>query len=86
MPYQKEFFRKDGSRVPVMLVCAFIPDQPGDWMGYALDLSPSVVKSTGAIAATGLFPGAREACTDFITSFRIQRADPNGKSETCLPL
>lgn len=40
VPYQKEFFRKDGSRVPVLLVCAFIPDRPNDWMGYAVDLSP----------------------------------------------
>ena len=39
VPYQKEFFRKDGSRVPVLLVCAFIPDQPDHWMGYAVDLS-----------------------------------------------
>ena len=39
-PYQKEFFRKDGSRVPVLLVCAFIPDTPGKWMGYVVDLSP----------------------------------------------
>ena len=40
VPYQKEFFRKDGSRVPVLLVCAFIPDTPGKWMGYVVDLSP----------------------------------------------
>lgn len=40
VPYQKEFFRKDGSRVPVLLVCAFIPDQPDRWMGYVVDLSP----------------------------------------------
>ena len=40
VPYQKEFFRKDGTRVPVLLVCAFIPDTPGKWMGYVVDLSP----------------------------------------------
>ncbi len=40
-PYQKEFIRKDGSRVPVLLVCAFIPDTPGAWMGYCVDLSPA---------------------------------------------
>ena len=38
-PYQKEFIRKDRSRVGVMLVCAFIPDSPGDWMGYVVDLT-----------------------------------------------
>ena len=41
VPYQKEFIRKDGSRVPVLLVCAFIPDTPGKWMGYVVDLSPA---------------------------------------------
>ena len=40
VPYQKEFFRKDGSRVPVLLVCAFIPDQSDAWMAYVVDLSP----------------------------------------------
>ncbi|HYW51458.1 MAG TPA: PAS domain S-box protein [Gemmatimonadaceae bacterium] len=39
LPYQKEFVRKDGSRVPVLLVCAFVPDRPGHWMGYVVDLS-----------------------------------------------
>ncbi|WP_373061080.1 PAS domain S-box protein [Gemmatimonas sp.] len=39
VPYQKEFFRKDGSRVPVLLVCAFLPDQTDHWMAYAVDLS-----------------------------------------------
>ncbi|BCS31833.1 hypothetical protein TBR22_A10350 [Luteitalea sp. TBR-22] len=44
VPYCKEFFRKDGSRVAVMLCCAFIPDAPPDtWMGYVVDLSRPVV-------------------------------------------
>ncbi len=38
-PYRKEFFRRDGSRVPVLLVCAFLPDEPDAWMGYCVDLS-----------------------------------------------
>ncbi len=38
-PYQKEFIRKDGTRVPVLLVCAILPDQPDHWMGYVVDLS-----------------------------------------------
>ncbi|WP_411279994.1 PAS domain S-box protein [Gemmatimonas sp.] len=46
VPYQKEFFRKDGSRIPVLLVWAFIPDQPDQWMGYVVDLSSH--KSTPA--------------------------------------
>jgi len=37
-PYQKEFFRKDGTRVPVLLVCAFIPGMEGHWMGYVVSL------------------------------------------------
>lgn len=40
VPYQKEFFRQDGSRVPVLLCCAFVPGAPPDtWMGYVVDLS-----------------------------------------------
>ena len=55
MPYQKEFVRKDGTRVPVLLVCAFIPGKPGQWMGYVVDLTlqsmpPSSARS-GAPAA-----------------------------------
>ena len=40
VPYQKEFLRKDGTRVPVLLVCAFIPRTVGRWIGYVVDLSP----------------------------------------------
>ena len=38
-PYRKEFFRRDGTRVPVLLLCAFLPDEPDAWMGYCVDLS-----------------------------------------------
>ncbi len=39
IPYVKEFIRKDGTRVPVLLVCAFVPDTVGTWIGYVVDLS-----------------------------------------------
>ena len=48
LPYQKEFFRKDGSRVPVLLVCAFPPDTPGAWIGYCVNLSSSRESSAPA--------------------------------------
>ncbi len=38
-PYQKEFFRKDGTRVRVLLVCAFVPRRENEWVGYVVDLS-----------------------------------------------
>lgn len=43
VPYQKEFIRKDGSRVPVLLVCAFMPNSLHDWIGYAVNLSPAAI-------------------------------------------
>ena len=39
VPYQKEFFHKNGSRVPVLLVCAFVPGVPDAWIGYVVNLS-----------------------------------------------
>ena len=40
LPYRKEYVRKDGSRVPVLICCAFVPNAPpGSWMGYVVDLS-----------------------------------------------
>src|SRR5688572_28146074 len=40
VPYQKEFVRQDGTRVPVLLVCTFLPGTDGEWRGYVVDLSP----------------------------------------------
>ena len=40
-PYAKEFIRKDGTRVPVLLVCAFIPGTEGKWLGYVVNLAPA---------------------------------------------
>jgi PAS domain S-box-containing protein len=38
-PYQKEFFRKDGKRVPVMLGAATFEDSSNDGVAFVLDLS-----------------------------------------------
>jgi len=40
VPYRKEFIRKDGTRIPVLLVCAFTSLEAGTWMGYVVDLTP----------------------------------------------
>jgi len=38
-PYEKEYFRKDGSRVPVMVAGALFEKGGGDGVGFGLDLS-----------------------------------------------
>ncbi|MBI3553020.1 MAG: MASE1 domain-containing protein [Elusimicrobia bacterium] len=38
-PYEKEFFRKDGSRVPVLVGGASIPGDPGLRIGFVLDIT-----------------------------------------------
>jgi len=54
-PYQKEFFRKDGTRVPVLLVCAFIPGMDGHWMGYVVSLeAPRPLQASPADATEPL--------------------------------
>jgi PAS domain S-box-containing protein len=37
-PYETEYVRKDGSRVPVLVGAAFLDDQRRRWVGFVLDL------------------------------------------------
>jgi PAS domain S-box-containing protein len=39
VPYEKEFFRKDGSRVPVLVGAASFPDSPAEGVCFVLDLT-----------------------------------------------
>ena len=39
--YQKEFFRKDGSRVPVLVGAAVIDQEKSAWICFVQDVSPS---------------------------------------------
>lgn len=38
-PFEKEFFRKDGTRVPVLIGAAAISQSPLEWMCFVLDLT-----------------------------------------------
>ncbi len=56
VPYQKEFVHKDGSRIPVLLVCALVPGIVDGWIGYVVNLSrvthqPPVPETADAAAA-----------------------------------
>jgi PAS domain S-box-containing protein len=38
-PFEKEYFRKDGSRVPILIGVAVFPDVPDQGVGFVLDLT-----------------------------------------------
>ncbi len=38
-PYEKSLFRKDGSRVPVLIACAAFPDDPTSGVAFVVDLT-----------------------------------------------
>ncbi len=76
VPYQKEFFRKDGTRVPVLLVCAFIPGASGQWMGYVVDLSPPTAqRARTADARTSLHaPVPQDFYARLVNELVLERA------------
>lgn len=54
-PYEKEFFRKDGTRIPVLVGAAPIDDQPR-WLCFVLDLTERH-KAEAALRAAQKFEG-----------------------------
>ena len=38
-PYEKEYFHQDGSRVPILMGAAVLPDQPGHGVAFVIDIS-----------------------------------------------
>ncbi|HYW31855.1 MAG TPA: PAS domain S-box protein [Gemmatimonas sp.] len=57
VPYQKEFVRQDGSRVPVLLVCTFLPGTDADWRGYVVDLGPRTMSNEARLVDTRVDDG-----------------------------
>lgn len=39
VPFEKEYFRKDGSRVPIQIAAVIVQADPQEWVCYVLDLS-----------------------------------------------
>ena len=49
-PYQKDYIRRDGSRVPVLIVGAQLP-ATDEWLTYVVDLSRKAERATDRLAA-----------------------------------
>jgi PAS domain-containing protein len=60
-PFQKEFLRRDGSRVPALVVHAFLPEQSGHWMAFSLDLSARANDALDALLLSSLARSADPA-------------------------
>ena len=76
VPYRKEYFRKDGSRVPVMVCMAYSRSTPRRWIGYVIDLSsPGAIRSDAEVApATISEPRPQDFHRRFITELVAERA------------
>ncbi len=76
LPYRKEYFRKDGSRVPVMVCMAYNRATPRRWIGYVIDLSaPGAIRVDNEVApATISEPRPQDFQRRFITELVAERA------------
>ena len=71
-PYEKEFLRKDGTRVPVLIATAVLKISPFHWISFVQDLQDrDVMESTGEEAE--LHPGFEEIVGASAALRRIQQ-------------
>ncbi len=79
-PYEKEFHRKDGSRVPVLIGIVMIEREPFTWVGVVLDLSERkrLEREAAERAAEleGIFAALTAAVVVINAEGRITRLNP----------
>jgi PAS domain S-box-containing protein len=65
-PFEKEFFRRDGTRVPVLLGSSLYPDSDSEGVSFALDMSGRKAEERGMLEHTvqQRVAGVLESITD----------------------
>jgi PAS domain S-box-containing protein len=66
MPYEKEYIRKDSSRVPILIGVAPFEPERSSCVCFVLDISPKHEAEAAALASRGLIESIRRAHLDFI--------------------
>ena len=76
LPYHKEYVRKDGTRVPVLVCMAYNRATPRRWIGYVVDLSaPGAIRSDTELASPTLTePRPQDFQRRFISELVAERS------------
>ncbi len=65
-PYEKEYFRKDGSRLPLIIAGTRFEDSPSEGMSFLIDLTEMKQAEAALRERTELLNGVLEGTTDII--------------------
>ena len=72
MPYEKEYYRKDGTRVPVLIGAALLQENPFQWVCFVLDITAQKRNEEALRQQKTAFQTVAEHIPDIIMRFDPQ--------------